>query len=66
MIVVTDTSVILNLCLLLSKRLTQHLSHEEVKSSFEAYEKKPLQLPEDAIPPDPVFLAEHRAVFYAA
>lgn len=36
-----------NLCLLLSKRLTQLLPNDAVKASFEAYEKKPLKLPED-------------------
>jgi hypothetical protein len=54
-----------NLCLLLSKRLTKLLSCAAVKASFEAYERKPLQLPEDAIPPDASFLEIHRKQFAA-
>lgn len=49
--------------LLLSPRLSKLLSGNAVKASFEAYEKKPLQLPDDAIPPDPAFLARHRKSF---
>ena len=49
--------------LLLSKRLKTFLPHESVKSQFEAHEGKPLDLPDDAIPPDSGFLAKHRLRF---
>jgi hypothetical protein len=34
-----------------------------VKSSFETFEGKPLDLPADGIPPDAEFLAKHRQRF---
>jgi hypothetical protein len=46
--------------LLLSKRLQLLVAHESVKSHFEAYEGKPLDLPDDAIPPDSEYLSKHR------
>lgn len=49
-----------DLRLLLSAHLRSRLSHESVKSSFEAFEGKPLELPADGIHPDTGFLAKHR------
>ena len=49
-----------NLRLLISKRLREVLTNEAVKASFADYEGQPLQLPPDAILPDPAFLAKHR------
>lgn len=50
-----------HLCLILSKRLRDFLPLNAVKTSFEIHAGQPLQLPNDAIPPDPEFLAIHRA-----
>ena len=47
--------------LVLSPRLKQALPHSAVAESFGAYEGEPLSLPEDAVAPDPAFLAQHRA-----
>lgn len=52
-----------DLCLLLSKRFRDYLPHQAVKDSFEAHTGKPLELPEDAIPPSFDFLAKHRQRF---
>lgn len=52
-----------NLCLLLSSPLKSRLSHESVKSSFETFEGKSLDLPADGIPPTTAFLAKHRLRF---
>lgn len=52
-----------DLTLLLSPRLEAELSQEAVRVNFIAYKDKPLQLPEDAVPPDETFLAQHRAIF---
>jgi putative restriction endonuclease len=49
--------------LLLSARLKTFLSQEAVQLNFEAHEGKPLNLPDDAIPPDAGFLAKHRQRF---
>lgn len=49
--------------LMLSKRLKQLLPDEAVGASFEAYENKPLQLPEDAVTPDAAFIEQHRRRF---
>jgi hypothetical protein len=49
--------------LLLSSNLKSRLAHESVKSSFEAFEGKPLAIPADGIPPDAGFLAKHRTQF---
>jgi hypothetical protein len=51
------------MCLLLSARLKALLPHLAVKSQFETHEGKPLDLPEDAIPPAVEFLAKHRRRF---
>lgn len=55
-----------NLRMLISNRLRDVLSHEAVKASFADYDGQPLQLPADAIPPDPAFLAKHRAKYKVA
>lgn len=52
-----------DLTLLLSPRLKAELPHEAVHDNFEKYEGEPLKLPEDAVPPDERFLAEHRTIF---
>ena len=52
-----------DLRLLLSSHLKSRLAHESVKSSFEAFEGKPLDLPTDGIPPTTAFLAKHRLRF---
>lgn len=52
-----------DLRLLLSSRLKTCLPHESVQSSFEAYQGKPLDLPDDALPPDREFLTRHRLRF---
>jgi putative restriction endonuclease len=49
--------------LMLSPRLKAEMPLHIVKESFGAYEGQPLRLPDDAIPPDPAFLAQHRRVF---
>jgi putative restriction endonuclease len=48
-----------DLRLMLSSRLKSRLAHESVKSSFETFEGKPLELPADGIPPNAEFLAKH-------
>jgi putative restriction endonuclease len=50
-----------NLRLLISPRLKDHLLDRAAAENFGAYSGEPLHLPDDAIPPDPAFLAEHRA-----
>lgn len=50
-----------SLCLVLSTRLSAELPQRAVAENFDAYEGEPLLLPEDAIPPELGFLAEHRA-----
>ncbi len=52
-----------DLCLMLSSHLKSRLTHESVKSSFETFEGKPLDLPADGIPPTTEFLAKHRQRF---
>lgn len=54
------------LCLLLSRRLKQGLSRQLVDDAFTAFEGKQLDLPPDAVPPDPRFLSKHRALFASA
>lgn len=53
------------LCLLLSRRLESFLQSSAVQTFFEAYANQPLELPEDAIPPDLEFLALHRRRHFA-
>jgi hypothetical protein len=48
----------------LSSQIKSRLTHESVKSSFEAFEGRPLDLPADGIPPSPEFLAHHRQRFH--
>ncbi len=52
-----------DLRLMLSSHLKSRLAHESVKSSFEAFEGKPLDLPAEGIPPTTEFLAKHRQRF---
>jgi predicted restriction endonuclease len=47
--------------LVLSPRLKQALPHRAMAESFGAYAGEPLNLPADAVAPDPAFLAKHRA-----
>jgi Predicted restriction endonuclease len=49
-----------DLRLLLSPRLKAELPQRTVAENFGAYAGQPLTLPEDAVLPDPAFLAEHR------
>lgn len=49
--------------LLLSTRLRSFLPDVAVKQSFETYEGRTIQLPDDAVPPDATFLEKHRMVF---
>lgn len=49
-----------NLKLLLSPRLKTELSQRAVAENFGAYDGQQLQLPQDAVLPDPAFLAAHR------
>lgn len=47
--------------LVLSPQLKTALPQRAVSENFAAYEGEALKLPEDAVPPDLAFLAEHRA-----
>lgn len=49
-----------NLRLLLSNRLKRELPSRTVAENFGAFEGEPLRFPEDAVLPEPAFLAEHR------
>lgn len=49
--------------MILSSKLRCLLPHEAVETHFEAYETKALNLPEEAQPPDQIFLAVHRDRF---
>ena len=55
-----------DLHLLLSRRLKQALSKKMINDAFAAFEGEPLNLPQDAVPPDPEFLTKHRALFARA
>jgi putative restriction endonuclease len=55
-----------DLRLLLSRRLKQALSKKMINDAFAAFEGEPLNLPQDAVPPDPEFLGKHRALFARA
>ncbi len=50
-----------NNCLRLSPRLKTILTQKIVSDNFGTYEGEPLHLPDDAVFPDPAFLAQHRA-----
>jgi hypothetical protein len=52
-----------NLRLLLSPRLKAQLPQLAITAQFQAYENKPLELTEDATPPESSFLAAHRHRF---
>jgi hypothetical protein len=54
------------ICLMLSSQLKAHVSHGSVISSFETYEAKALELPDNAVPPYAEFLAAHRQRFQIA
>ncbi len=49
--------------LVLSKALKDECSNAVLKESFSAFEGKPINLPEDTIPPNKEFLAHHRSTF---
>jgi putative restriction endonuclease len=55
-----------DLRLLLSRRLKQALSKKMINDTFAAFEGEQLNLPQDAVPPDPKFLGKHRALFARA
>lgn len=52
-----------NLRLLLSPRIKAELPHRSVAENFGTHEGKFLDVPDDAQPPEPEFLAQHRAKF---
>ena len=52
-----------DLLMLLSGQLRDYLPHDAVKLSFESHQGNELLLPSDATPPEPSFLARHRACF---
>ena len=52
--------------LMLSTRLKSVLPNESVQTLFAAHEGATLHLPDDAIPPDAKFLANHRSKFHYA
>lgn len=52
--------------LLLSPRLSAHLSHRVIKESFGAYDGELLRIPNDAALPDLKFLANHRSSIFQA
>ena len=53
-----------NLRLLLSKRLKDELPQRAVAENFAAYAGLSLQFPDDAAPPEPAYLAEHRKLLF--
>ena len=55
-----------HLRLVLSPRLKQSLAKQIVIDAFAAFEGAALSLPEDAVRPDPRFVAKHRALFATA
>ena len=55
-----------DLRLLLSRRLKQALSKKIINDAFAVFEGDPLNLPQDAVPPDLEFLGKHRALFARA
>ena len=50
--------------LMLSPRLQKELSNRSVEENFGHFSGLPLSLPDDAIPPEPAFLAKHRATIF--
>ena len=52
-----------NLRLLLSPQLKHELPQRAVAENFGAYAGMPLTLPDDSVPPETAFLAEHRKLF---
>jgi hypothetical protein len=53
-----------NLRLLLSSKLNKDLSQRAIRENFFAYSGEPLNLPEDAVSPEPTFLAAHRQMIF--
>ena len=53
-----------NLRLLISKRLKDELPQRAVAENFAAYAGQSLQFPDDASPPEPEYLAEHRKLLF--
>lgn len=53
-----------DLQLVLSPRLKAELPQRAVAENFAAYEGEPLRFPDDAAPPEPAFLAQHRATIF--
>ena len=53
-----------DLHLVLSPRLQSHLHEDVIEANFGIYEGQPLWLPDDAVPPDGGFLAEHRRMLF--
>ncbi len=49
--------------MILSSRLRAHLPQQAIEVHFEVYERKPLELPDDALPPEQSFLSAHRTRF---
>ncbi|MBK8039389.1 MAG: HNH endonuclease [Verrucomicrobiaceae bacterium] len=52
--------------LVLSKRLKAELPQSCIEDNFVKHEWQPLSLPEDAVLPEPYFLAEHRKTVFAS
>jgi predicted restriction endonuclease len=50
--------------LMLSPRLKNALPQRAIAENFGAYIGEPLRLPEDAVPPNPAFLAQHRKTIF--
>ena len=50
--------------LLLSPRLKRELPQRSVAENFGAYAGEPLRFPDDAAPPEPAFLSQHRSTIF--
>ena len=53
-----------NFRLLLSPQLKAELSQRSIADNFGAYAGEPLRIPDDAAPPEPAFLSQHRAKIF--
>lgn len=53
-----------HLGLVLSRRIKEELPQRAIAENFGAYVGKPLRFPDDAVLPEPAFLAEHRAKIF--
>lgn len=49
--------------MIVSSKLRSYLPQQAIKTHFEAYEAKVLDLPDDALPPEPAFLSAHKVRF---